>query len=128
MVRIRRIGIDPIAEKAHELLPIELQDVLQDQADAVYFEKIWPLQSSGHWRFRVSVCHGQYAGFVTNASIETSWRDNAICPPTAPLGRLISALMQCIAEIGAKQQAELESGGYPNAFLLTPELRLSDWA
>jgi hypothetical protein len=125
MVRIGRIGIDTIAENAHELLPIELRDVLQDPEGAVYFEKTWPLQSSGHGRF--SVRHGQYARHVTYASIEALWRDYEVCPPTAPLGIFIGALMHCIAEHGAEQQAVLASEGHPNALVSTPEFSKKDW-
>jgi hypothetical protein len=66
MVRIGRVGIEKIAEKGRVMLPIKLRDVLNDPAGADFFEKTWSFQSSDHRRF--SVCHGQYAGFVTNAS------------------------------------------------------------
>ena len=35
--------------------------------------KTWSMES-GHGRW--SVCHGQYAGFVTNASMEREWRED----------------------------------------------------
>jgi hypothetical protein len=129
MVRIGRIGIAAIAVKAHELLPIQLtgsRNVHHDPNGAAYFEKTWSLQSSGHGRF--SVCHGQYGGYVTNASIETLWRDrNHICPPTAPLGTYIGALMHEIAEMGAEHQTKLVKAGHANAFVSIPKNTNSHW-
>ena len=88
MVRISKIGMDSIAEKAHEAVPRFLIEDCEDEDWSEYFHKTWSLPS-GHGRW--SVCHGQYGGYVTNASMETVWKDKSeMCPPSAPLGRVSS--------------------------------------
>ena len=68
MVRISKLGMDSLAVKAHEAVPRFLIEECEDEDGAEYFHKKWSLPS-GHGRW--SVFHGQYGGYVTNASMET---------------------------------------------------------
>ena len=55
MVRISKLGMESIADKAHEAVERFLNDERDDQSGAEYFHKTWSL-ASGHGRW--SVCHG----------------------------------------------------------------------
>jgi hypothetical protein len=65
MVRIAKIGVEDIVDKAHTAVVRFLVES-DDQKGAHYWDKTWAL-GSGHGRW--SALHGQYGGFNTNASL-----------------------------------------------------------
>ena len=125
MVRISKIGMDSIAEKVHEAVPRFLIEDCDDEDGSEYFHKTWSLPS-GHGRW--SVCHGQYGGYVTNASMETVWKDKSeMCPPSAPLGTMLGALIHLIEQKGKEHQAFLIHSGRPNRFISIPKVSDEVW-
>ena len=65
MVRVQKLGVEVICEKAHELIEAFMVQDLDDQRSFDWWDKTWSLKS-GYGRG--AICHGMFAGFVTNVA------------------------------------------------------------
>jgi hypothetical protein len=84
MVRVQKIGVEVICEKAHELVEPLMCQELDDTRAFDWWHKTWSLKSGyGRW----AICHGDFGGFVTNASVERGHReDKEPCNEKSTLG------------------------------------------
>ncbi len=87
MVRVQKIGVEVIYEKAHELVEPFMCEELDDTRAFDWCHKTWSMKSGyGRW----AICHGGYGGYVTNASVERGHReDKEPCNEKSTLGEYI---------------------------------------
>ena len=119
------IGIDMIRDKADVLMKKYMVEELQDPCSYDWWGKTWSMESGhGQW----SVCHGQYAGFVTNASMEREWReDKEPCSPKASMGEYLGARCATIKAKGMEHRQRLIDQKTPNRFISYPKISKDMW-
>ena len=119
------IGLDTIRDKADILMEKFMVEELADPRSFEWWGKTWSM-ASGHGRW--SICHGQYAGYVTNASMEREWReDKEPCSPKASMGEYLGARCATIKAKGKEHRQRLIDQGTPNRFISIPKIGKEMW-
>jgi hypothetical protein len=117
------IGLDTIRDKADILMEKFMVEELADPRSFEWWGKTWSM-ASGHGRW--SICHGQYAGYVTNASMEREWReDKEPCSPKASMGEYLGARCATIKAKGKEHRQRLID--LENLFMSTGNFVHVDW-
>ena len=124
-VRVSKIGHETVARKALEAMVTWINDDLEDEEGAKYFDKTWSLASGfGRW----PVVFGMHGGSTTNGGTEANWRDKKeICPKTATLGTFMGALVHNIECKGDEHRDRLKKACHENRFPSIPVITKETW-
>lgn len=125
VVRMAKIGVDAIRDKADILMEGFMVKTLRDPRSYSWWSKTWSMASgSGRW----SICHGMYGGYVTNAGTEVGHReDKQDCSPSSTLGEYLGSRFDTIKSMGKEHRLRLFQQGTPNRFTSIPKFDKAMW-
>jgi hypothetical protein len=125
MVRIQKISMEIVCNKAHDLVESFMVDELNDTRAWDWWSRNWSMESGfGRW----SICHGGYSGYVTNASHERGHReDKEPCNEKSSLGEFLGNRCHTIKAQGEEIRSKMQKQGTPNRFITIPPITKDVW-